>query len=558
MDQTKQLENNDEIFNGQSLVDHVRSVASSIYERYAGLLGPRDDGISRIEHADGVISVMKEKLGDISEELQAAAYTRYIIESYHEFYKDSEEPDVMYAEMMRDFVSSLNRGDQNETSPEIKRILGFAESAHRFNKASRLWEKSLGEKMFQEIAQPSEDTRPYYTSILACIQDVEFADSKNISPDYRVPVADLNLMLETSGWDIEGLILDTANTIQEIKNSGDSKTARNWRNAQKLYSFNGPLLDIGVTNRTKLKDLAIATYSESIIYLYGQEYTDVINEAVFLSESAELYAEHTAGIVDSKMGDLVLGLSAETSNTDFMHLAAVFNTVRFPIPRIKSIGRIIDKARTLFIKAEEKRLKNEGTPKTKEEISRTVTAKDVEEYIRKVPDTVGMKLIIPDSLVEGRDVLEVIKDVTTWLVEGIAETPISIGRPYDNEEAPVSIDIGKDTKKSIEKINGSKMEIGPQRESGYQSAHLNFHLGRLGIEIQIVTESMDRYNNEEAHHILYVNSNGNGEQYANQQQLEAMRRIRARFGNYEVGAFGQTWVSKNAINEMLGELGLAV
>jgi hypothetical protein len=552
-----------DILQQRPLMDHVRVVAEDIYAKYENILGLREDG-TRIQHAEKVIGIMQENLKEapIPNELLAAAYIKDIVDIYYDC-KD----DPSCKEMMFDLTESLYAGVATEESKlQIDRTLGFAISAHGYDEASKSWRKDLAENILNEIqalSRQSAPVPPFYLEIWNSINGSGNVNTKIIPPSYRVPVADIELMVETSTrWDIEGLILQTADTIQNIRSPQKSQPASTWRSAQELYSFYGPLLDLG-----GIKGFSMLAYSESIVRLHSDEdAARIIEAASFIHETGNAIRQE----INLQIRDAAINLRNEFPNDPTAGYYKMFREVYERLAdatfRVKSVGRIADKARSMVLKDKIKELKDAGTKVTqemKDKISKEITTGEILSYVKKVPDTIGMRVVLPDSLVEDYDVVEIFKQVANDLIVKI-ETDAAIqtasGRPGNDEEAPVSIDVG-DTNKGYQpiKIGDSyftTMELGPERSSGYQALHINLQFGYIGIEIQIVTESMDKKNNTQAHHILYVNSNGNGEQYSDSEQLIAIEKVRERFQQFQYGNIGLTSESNEAIERIMQDIHL--
>lgn len=427
----------------------------------------RKDGTDLPEHIHAVYDILRQTMGvDVAERLYPSA----IIHDFGDVLFNGNPRDIDRDILIQQFRNY--KGD-----PEIEFALGIVKSAEEFEKAAESWRTKLyGEINGDQEVIPEEFQQLGFESAEAfnsafneellfkkASEREEYVFDQRLM-GYRAPMDQdtIQTMVETlSTWDVEGLMIKTAEVIDNIRRPKPGDPVAAWRDAQELLSFYGPLCE-----QAGFDKLAMEAYSEALWYLNGNpigsenegELTDIQRRVLELQQKAEQF----------------IGIDGLKGIQKFSNLneEIIFSS------RVKSKGSLAEKLRL-------------GKAQS---------------------DLVGVRLImLNDDL--GFDSL------TSLIIQVIGSFEgIDLGDVNPNGEA-IRINLKGYENGNLQELlralglNNILVVVEGERPSGYSAVHINMRSinGEFGIEVQIVTQEGWGNNNLGASHILYKAGIGNQE-----------------------------------------------
>ncbi len=499
------LNNETEQFNFQDIeVWAMNEAAQLCHEHYIN--EPRADGTTRFQHAQRIIDeVLVPTLGEISNGMRMAAYLHDRVAPFFEDVPQTGElQDKLKQEI--EYLRTIN--------PTVTEYaLATAISAHHYEEAAEKWREDVKVAIEDPTTYPfireqiesialkapiegtlADRTRELSERLAKCITDGGNSIDHSIL-QWRPPLSDIDLMMETlDTWDIEGLLLKTAEVVDNLRHPNPNRPASAWRDAQELLSFYAPLLDL--TGFTKLSALA---YSEALRYI---NVDPEINQYVKPTEAQAIRNERAKvqHILGRRFSELRVDeyTTAESPTYDQAIRNSIVNTFGDQIEifdRVKLPGSIMEKATH--------------------------------------PDLVGYRIVV-DDLGDLNDIAVKVRELINQMsfLPGVQPEHI---RP-DDPVVEISLDITHPsriedrTRDAMEEAIGVPCRITGARgfRNNYEAIHVSFSfeqltrlapeellkkyaIPKIGIELQIMDRNMYRKAQiGEASHIFYKSKNALG------------------------------------------------
>ena len=481
------------------LLDQVNNLAATVAKSQE-----RKDRTTKLDHADRIIDILETE-GELTLQspLRTAVYLHDVI------YTGSRNNQSYNGEFLSNVYSRLQGKKPAEYAPSLY-ALGVACSAQQFEDVAEQWREHIFKYAVCTVNHPPElafledsirttlenyhgstvsmeMVSEYKFQLIAALTDGGVPVSDEMMA-WRAPMADPAAILGViSSYDIEGLIIKSAEVIDNLRFPNPERPAAAWRDAQELLSFYQPLLEVA-----GFKKLAMIAQDTAFTHLNSRD-------PHLVTTARELNAKGKAFF--NEFGQTLLMAVPESilvSDKEY---------------RIKTPGSIQEKLRT----------KDKG--------------------LGMVPDAIGLNFVIADTNLNATSRSEIIQvgDIHADLAEnriaqfmrlslevlnGVLEAVPGI-EPEHTRPGEPSIEINFGDKEEFSELfflfNGREPEAGEPlnlkttlsgkgislklhtaRKSGYQAAHLSFKYDGLGGEIKIQTDR-DQYYNDigMASHVMY-------------------------------------------------------
>lgn len=455
----------------------------------------RADGSSAVDHISRIIELYDSHLGlEPPAGLIAATYLHDRVECLYK----SDHPEEQ-AQLLQDLQTLYNI--DSETT---QYALGIALSAIKFEEAAEAWRGEVQQILLNSTHPDFETLKLHLNSIIEkqqstlTTEDLQIRMAQaikngknNISREllqWRAPMGDIEAMANILQiWDIEGLILKTAEVMDNLRHPNPQRPASAWRDAQELLSFYAPLLEMA-----DFQHLSREAYSYAYRYLNndpaffpknetGEQVPYITPTEEEMDRIRRAYSLYQEGL---NFDPEIASLFPVTIESRGQRLRDILGTAEGRIEgRIKHVGSIIEKLKK-----------------------------------GKVPDIIGYKLVLPNTYTYPD-----LKNLVNSLIEQILQDPVlGLVPGHARESEPVvQVNMPEVTQKAkqVITVNHTSLEVHespPRPASEYSAVHINFYYysengERIGVEIQIARDKEDMENTKgKGHHVFYKAAKGIG------------------------------------------------
>ncbi len=294
--------------------------------------------------------------------------------------------------------------------------------------------------------------------LAALTKDETVSVDPSLLTKLRPRVISLDDFLEASeSLDVEGLIIKTIETVDNLQNPKPGAKASAWRDSIEVLSFYGPALEL-----FGFEDLAATARGVALEYVYSaDEYDDVRDKARAINEDAKKR-------IDSIGEKARIAIATVVKDTDFLEEDDIKDISIKGRP--KSVGGIMEKMITKY--------------KSSLDIS----------------DAIGLRLTISDTLMQ-RIINDVTRNLGPDVDQEFIDHKVKLRVESISEKLHTAIGSSTDVSYLNTKSESIDLTVIQPRRSGYKAVHLNYELnwsddeeGTTPFEVQVTTDKYHKNN----------------------------------------------------------------
>lgn len=322
---------------------------------------------------------------------------------------------------------------------------GIAYSACQYQEAAMHWRDNLS----RAISEQKDNSLAFLNNQISLLdaedgennlpQKLKIAlngDSRlpidNEVKSFVSPVADIEEMIRKHElYDIEGLVLASADVMDNLRHPNPNRPASAWKDTQELLSYLGPLLEIAGLN-----ELARECYSTA--------YESIFEQSPFMPRAREIHEQATLLASDPEYQLHIPDLAV--------------SIIRYALGQLgKSTDLVINS-----------RVKKPGS------IANKFSKKPEYAFLGNVSDDIGYRAEVLDDSLTAYELMNIAEQVVVGLLQA---NPNLVAAHIKPTEPAIDANYqGLEESKKIIRKNKQRIQIstGGARRTGYEAVHMSF------------------------------------------------------------------------------------